>query len=101
MAQLQTTGVTGSVFVTDKIGIGTLTPIADLHVSGSNATSIIDGLRIGRGAGDVVKNTIVGSSSLVSNTTGTNNSAFGFKSLQSNTSGVGNSSFGVNTLTNN
>jgi hypothetical protein len=84
-----------------RVGVGTSNPNAKLEVSGSNATSIIDGVRIGRGAGDVNSNTVVGRSALTSNTTGRGNSAFGSGSLTNNTTGRFNSAFGYKALASN
>jgi hypothetical protein len=61
----------------------------------------IDGLRIGKGGGDVATNTALGASALNANTTGSNNSAVGRFALQDNTTGAGNSAFGSNALANN
>ena len=84
-----------------NVGIGTTSPGAKLHVSGSSATSIIDGLRIGRGAGNVVSNTVVGNSAFISNTTGVFNVAVGVNSLASNISGAYNIALGGSALLSN
>ena len=94
-------GVNDFVVINNKVGIGTNNPSGKLHVSGSNATSIIDGLSIGRGSGNIVSNTVVGNGALLSNTAGTNNTAVGRNSLNVNTTGVGNTAVGVNTLLSN
>jgi hypothetical protein len=54
----------------------------------------IDGLRIGKGSGDVATNTTLGSSALNANTTGSTNTAVGHASLQNNTTGGSNSAIG-------
>ena len=46
-------------------------------------------------------NTNIGTESMESNNTGTNNSAFGYQSLRSNTSGTNNSAFGYLSLESN
>ena len=61
----------------------------------------IDGLRIGKGGGDVASNTALGASALNANMTGSSNSAVGRFALQDNTTGAGNSAFGTSALANN
>jgi hypothetical protein len=61
----------------------------------------IDGLRIGKGNGDIASNTALGASALNANTTGSNNSTVGFIALLSNTTGNNNSAVGHETLPNN
>jgi len=58
----------------------------------------IDGLRIGKGGGDVATNTALGASALNANTTGASNSAVGYFALNSNTTGQSNSAVGVSAL---
>jgi hypothetical protein len=58
----------------------------------------IDGLRIGKGGGDVASNTALGASALNANTSGSNNSAVGSFALNSNTTGQGNSAVGFGSL---
>jgi hypothetical protein len=91
-------GVNDFVVINNKVGIGTNNPSGKLHVSGSNATSIIDGLSIGRGSGNVVTNTVIGNGALSSNTTGFYNSAIGYKALYSNTFGEYNTAVGYQAL---
>ena len=102
--QLQTAGTTAvSVSASQVVGftnaptIGTLTSgrvtyagtsgvlqdSANLTFDGSTLT--INSVNVGRGAGAVSANTAVGNGALVSNSTGTGNSAFGFFSLQNST----------------
>lgn len=50
MAQLQTTGVTGSLSVTSNTGIGVVTPLARLHLSSSSTTSLRIETRAGSAA---------------------------------------------------
>jgi hypothetical protein len=54
----------------------------------------IDGLRIGKGGGDVATNTALGAAALNANTTGDSNSAIGASALQLNTTGSNNTSVG-------
>ena len=61
----------------------------------------IDGLRIGKGGGDVASNTALGESALNANTTGSTNSAVGLAALFSNTTGSNNSAVGHEALRNN
>jgi hypothetical protein len=58
----------------------------------------IDGLRIGKGGGNVATNTALGESALNANTTGLDNSAVGYFSLYSNTTGNSNSAVGTTAL---
>ena len=58
----------------------------------------IDGLRIGKGGGDVASNTALGASALNANTTGSNNSAVGNLALLSNTTGNFNAAVGSDAL---
>jgi len=84
-----------------NVGIGTTSLSAIFVVSGSSATSIIDGVRIGRGAGNIITNTVVGNRAFTNNTSGYNNNAFGYRALSSNTTGRNNNAFGVGSLNNN
>jgi hypothetical protein len=60
----------------------TLSATSTLSVTGAGS---IQGLTVGRGAGAVATNTVVGASALASNTTGANNLALGVNALGSNT----------------
>ena len=94
-------GVNDFVVINNKVGIGTNNPSGKLHVSGSNATSIIDGLSIGRGSGNVVTNTVIGNGALLYNTTGASNSAFGYQAMAGTGGigpGAGNCAFGFRAL---
>jgi len=84
-----------------NVGIGTTSPTAKLHVSGSDGFAIIDGVRIGRGAGNINTNTSVGRNALTSNTLGNSNCAFGYGALKNNLTGVQNNAFGFKALYNN
>ena len=58
----------------------------------------VNGLNIGRGAGNISTNTSVGSNALVSNSGGGYNTAVGIGALQVNTNGSFNTSLGTNAL---
>jgi len=65
---------------------------------GIDGDAEINGLTVGRGAGDVSTNTASGAYALNSNTTGDNNTASGRNALYSNTTGENNTANGRNTL---
>lgn len=81
-----------------NIGVGTTSPSQKLDVNGDAS---INGVRVGRGAGSVSSNTVLGASALNSNTTGTVNTAVGSSALYFNQTGVSNSAFGYEALYNN
>jgi hypothetical protein len=118
--------------VNKRLGVGTTSPTARLHVQASGALStdiafrvrnsadtgdllsvnglgvlnaagdaIFNGVNVGRGGGNILSNTRVGTLSLVSITTGTNNLAYGLESLRFNLVGNNNCAFGVQALRNN
>jgi hypothetical protein len=60
---------------------------------------LIHGLTVGRGAGAVSDNTVVGSGALAVNTSGARNSAFGIGALAANITGTDNAAFGRIALT--
>jgi hypothetical protein len=60
--------------------------------------SIISGLTIGRGSGNLATNTVVGNLALNSNTTGTSNTVVGNGALKTNTTGWGNTAIGIDAL---
>jgi hypothetical protein len=62
---------------------------------------VINGVRVGRGAGDSIYNTTIGRDALLSNTTGQFNTAFGYDSLKENIGGASNTAIGDRTLQNN
>jgi len=66
-------------------------------VTGTSDASI-NGLTVGRGAGNVSSNTAVGSSALAANTTGAENTANGVNALYSNTTGSANAASGIQAL---
>jgi len=81
-----------------NIGINTTTDAGfRLDVNGTARISgelTVNGIRIGRGAGNILSNTVIGASSGSNNTTGNNNSYFGGSAGFNNTSGQLNSFFG-------
>ena len=74
---------------------GALTVAGGLGVA---MDSHINGIRLGRGAGNVSTNTAYGASALQSNTTGSCNTASGYYSLSRNTTGYYNTAAGVFSL---
>ena len=66
-----------------------------------NSDLNVNGIRVGKGAGNISTNTVTGASSLQSNTIGSDNTSFGASSLQSNTTGNNNTATGAYALTNN
>jgi hypothetical protein len=63
----------------------------------------VNGITVGKGAGNIFSNTVTGGSSLSANTTGYGNTVNGFSSLVNNTTGnnniaIGHSSIGNNTI---
>ena len=77
-----------------NMGIGK-TPVFKLDVS---ADASINGVRIGRGAGDVATNTAMGASALAANTSGANNTALGSSAGSGITTGIRNTVVGYSTL---
>lgn len=62
---------------------------------------VIDGITVGRGAGDVSTNTAVGASALAANTTGASNTAIGESALSTNITNSFNTAVGRNALQDN
>jgi hypothetical protein len=81
-----------------NVGIGTTSPGAKLDVS---ADILVNGLTIGRGAGNSATNIAVGQSALANNTIGFANIAVGQSALTNNTSGSNNTAIGRTALGNN
>jgi len=75
---------------------GTTTPTYNLEVQGSDMT--VNSVRVGRGAGSISTNVILGPSALNANTTGANNIAIGQNSLLLNTTGSDNIAIGSASL---
>ena len=78
-----------------NVGIGTSSPAYKLDVNGDAA---INGLTVGRGAGNVSSNTAMGANALAANTSGNQNTANGFQALFSNTTGSSNTANGLQAL---
>lgn len=66
---------------TGELGIGTATPTSGYKLEVSTSDILVYGIRIGKGAGSVSSNTVVGSGSLNANTSGSNNTVIGNGSL--------------------
>ena len=90
--------------VSDSIGIGTATPIAELDVHGRIAqTGTGNSVFIGEGAGendDLTdnRNVFVGQFAGKATSTGHKNSAFGYQSFYTNTTGIHNTAIGYKSL---
>jgi hypothetical protein len=83
--------VNGNQYVSGNVGIG-ITPTQKLHVDGD---AIINGHRVGRGAGNIATNLAVGSSALQSaNSSSASNVSVGFNTSVSLTSGTNNTVVG-------
>ncbi|MGO4819258.1 hypothetical protein ACEN2H_12740, partial [Flavobacterium sp. W22_SRS_FP1] len=61
----------------------------------------VNGLKIGRGNGNLLNNTVLGNNALVSNTTGKNNDAIGYRALRLNKTGSDNDAIGYLALSTN
>jgi len=59
---------------------------------------MVNGIKVGKGAGQVATNTVVGNDALLGNTTGTGNTAIGASALKAVSSGVDNTALGYNAL---
>jgi hypothetical protein len=83
---------------TEKLRILAIADISNqiLTLTGGDAT--INGLRVGRGSGNISTNTAIGNGSLQSNTTGYENTTNGYRSLYSNTTGFYNTANGYRSL---
>ena len=71
------------------------TSVTDVKTSG-NLT--VNGITVGRGAGNKSTNTAIGYRTLSANTTGVDNTASGADALKNNTTGVNNTAYGSSTL---
>jgi len=91
------TDTTGGIYYINGIGVGTAT-----LVPGRSGTFALDlqiaGLRAGRGAGNIISNTVLGEGVLGLNTTGFSIVALGQLSLSKNTVGYFNVGVGTETL---
>jgi len=99
--RLQTTnslGATSNALVIDgnqNIGLGTSTPSFQLDTTNDIR---VNGIRIGHGGGNVSKNTVLGESSLIVNTTGDENTAIGYFALSGLGGGNYNTAIGSQSL---
>ena len=73
---------------------------ATTNVVNLDKDTLINGLTVGRGGGNISSNTTIGLSALFSNTIGNENTAVGFNSLRLNSIGYKNSAFGTAALEN-
>jgi hypothetical protein len=89
----------GSVDSTSYVTIDTNQTITGVKTFSQDI--IVNNVNIGKGGSSVTTNTRVGSSALLSNTTGFSNTAFGFESLRLNTTGGNNTAIGQEALENN
>jgi hypothetical protein len=60
--------------------------------------TVVNGVNIGKGGGNIVSNTANGNAALINNTTGSGNTASGYQALFSNTTGSTNTGNGVQAL---
>ena len=67
-----------------NVGVGTSTPAKMLDVNGD---ALINGVTVGKGAGNLSGNTVNGYEALLSITTGDSNTAVGYYALNANTTG--------------
>ena len=79
-----------TLILSGTLGVSPVTP--------SGTSSSIDGMTVGRGAGEVSTNTAVGASALAANTTGAYNTVVGALALDVNTTGNYNQAFGYSAL---
>jgi hypothetical protein len=78
-----------------NVGIGTSSPGYKLDVANSDAQ--VYGVRVGRGAGAISTNTVLGNSVLPSNSTGSSNTAIGYRAGNPITTGISNTFLGPDT----
>ncbi len=93
--------INDSIFTYGNVGIGTNSPTYILETAGANSDASINNIRVGRGGGDLITNTVVGNNALSANTTGNNNVAVGLGALSNNTTGIHNNAIGVSSLQDN
>ena len=67
-------------------------------VTAAGTSALVDGMTVGRGAGEVATNTAVGASALQATTTGDLNTAVGYQASYSSLTGAANSAFGYQAL---
>jgi hypothetical protein len=95
-------GISANYFKADSTYWQNAAGTQTMQLSGGILTTAndasINGLTVGRGAGAVGSNTVVGASALTANTSGVGNTAVGLASLAGNTSGADNAAFGYASL---
>ena len=84
---------TGIPFRVDKNNAA-LFNIANSGAATFSADATINGVKIGKGAGNQANNTALGALALFSNTTGDFNTSIGRETLNANTTGIGNTAVG-------
>lgn len=89
-SQWTTSGTTIN-YITGYVGIGTSAPVALLDVSGD---AKVNGLTLGRGAGDDISNTAFGREALRLNSSGWQNVAIGEYAMEESPSGMQNTALG-------
>jgi hypothetical protein len=94
-------GANGTSLVADSSAATGLAYASRATLAGNTFTADqnINGLVVGRSAGNVSSNAALGASALIANTTGAYNSAVGSSALAGNTTGSYNIAIGVNALT--
>ena len=92
VGEFTSTGIDGTVIGGTTAAAGSFTAIE----STNDAT--VNGVTVGRGAGNINTNTANGYQALNSNTTGVNNTANSFQALRSNTTGNNNTANGYQAL---
>jgi hypothetical protein len=85
-------------FSSGRVGIGTNNPTFKFEVTSDVS---FNGVRVGRGSGNLAENTIIGNNALLNNTSGNGNVALGSVSLMSNVSGWYNVALGFYSLNKN
>jgi trimeric autotransporter adhesin len=91
-------GATNNIYYnTGSVGIGTATPWALLDVRGD---TLMNSLTLGRGAGNLIDNTVFGFQALPLNTSWYQNTAIGYQSLFANTTWYLNTAIGYRSLSN-
>lgn len=84
--------MSASPTLTGTVSVGTISSTQDL---------LVNGIKIGVGAGNNNTNTAIGSNALMFNSTGEGNTAIGYQSLLLNTTGAHNTGLGYGALTKN
>ena len=91
---------TGNFSINNYVTTGTTQTVAG-DKTFSNDIFVNTIVRVGKGGGNLVTNTVLGDSTLLSNTTGAGNTAIGVHALSGNTTGSTNVAVGIYTLNKN